>query len=88
MRHAVADTYLANPEALLHHHPRLDRRGCTGDLPSLADFGLDKDIGGDHLARLPNLVGPGQVGCRAVLVVLAGGARWTSECNHDHRMAR
>jgi hypothetical protein len=36
MRHAVADSYSGSvsPAALLHHHPRLDRRGPQAKLPS------------------------------------------------------
>jgi hypothetical protein len=44
----------ANGWANLH---AVDLRGGIGDLASLADLGLDEDIGGDHFARLPYLAG-------------------------------
>jgi hypothetical protein len=52
-------------------------RGRRG-LPSLADLGLDEDMCGNHLARPPNLVGPGRVECRVALVGFGGDARSTS----------
>src|SRR5215211_9541481 len=61
---------------LLH---AVDLRGGAGDQPSLADLGLDEDIGGDHLARLPNLVAPG-AGWDA-------GLRWSASAEVCDRLA-
>jgi hypothetical protein len=47
-----ADDHVVRPGQRIGVLHAVDLGGCPGDLPSLADLGLDEDIGGDHLAHL------------------------------------
>src|SRR5215213_10116166 len=51
-----ADDHVVRPGQRIGVLHAVDLRGCPGDLPRLADFGLDEDIGGDHLALPRKLV--------------------------------
>jgi hypothetical protein len=51
-----ADDDVIGPSQWLGLLYAVDLYGCTGNLPSLADLGLNEDIGGDHRARPPKLV--------------------------------
>jgi hypothetical protein len=47
-----ADDHVVRPGQRIGVLYPVDLSGCPGDLPSLADLGLDEDIRGDHLAPL------------------------------------